>query len=108
MSPADGSAADETFWDLAAPRIAAGSVVEGTMMGTRCLRRDGEFVAMVARKWDGIVVKLPPERVSALVEDGTGRSFAPNGKVFRAWLHVPEIDEAVWAGLLDEAIEAAG
>ncbi|MEM8902443.1 MAG: hypothetical protein AAGF02_01975 [Actinomycetota bacterium] len=100
--------ADETFWDLAAPRIAAGAVVEGTMMGTRCLRRDGEFVAMIARTWEGLVVKLPPERVDELVEAGTGLSFAPNGRVFRAWLHVPDVDEAIWSGLLDEAIAAAG
>ena len=101
------SEADETFWDLAAPRIADGTVAEGTMMGTRCLRRDGEFVAMIARKWDGLIVKLPPERVAELIETGTGRSFSPNGKVFTAWLHVPEVDESVWAGLLDEAIDAA-
>lgn len=102
------AAADETFWDLAAPRIAGGAVSEGTMMGTRCLRRDGDFVAMVTTKWDGLVVKLAPERVTELVESGTGRSFSPNGKVFRAWLHVPEIDEELWAGLIDEAIEHAG
>ncbi len=101
------SEADEAFWDLAAPRIADGRVTEGTMMGTRCLRRDGEFVAMIARKWDGLIVKLPPSRVTELIDDGTGRSFSPNGKVFRAWLHVPAVDEAVWADLLDEAIDAA-
>ena len=101
------SEADETFWDLAAPRIAEGRVTEGTMMGTRCLRRDGEFVAMIARKWEGLIVKLPPERVTELVDAGTGRSFSPNGKVFRAWLHVPDVDESVWAELLDEAIDAA-
>lgn len=100
---------DELFWELAGERIASGRAVEGTMMGSRCVRRGGDFVAMAPRsKWGGMVVKLPPERVSELVEAGTGASFAPNGKVFRAWLHVPEPDESLWASLLDEAIDAAG
>ena len=99
----------ELFWDLAGERIAAGRAVEGTMMGSRCVRRDGEFVAMAPRsKWGGMVVKLPPERVDELVESGTGTAFAPNGRVFRAWLHLPEADETLWGELLDEAIDAAG
>lgn len=100
---------EDLFWELAGARIAAGRAVEGTMMGNRCVRRGGEFVAMAPRsKWGGMVVKLPPERVSELVEAGDGSSFAPNGKVFRAWLHVEEVDEERWAALLDEAIDAAG
>ena len=96
----------ELFWELAGERIAAGRAVEGTMMGTPCVRRDGEFVAMAARKWDGMIVKLPPERVSELIEAGTGESFAPNGKTFTAWLLVPDPDESTWASLLDEALDA--
>lgn len=95
-------AADELFWDLAAPLLARDDTEEGKIMSSRCLRVNGDFVGMVARSGQ-MVVKLPAERVSALIDEGVGESFAPAGKVFKEWLAVVGTDEAVWQPLLEES-----
>ncbi|MEL6894184.1 MAG: hypothetical protein AAFP84_21515 [Actinomycetota bacterium] len=97
----------ELFWELAEPHLAAGRLVEGTMMGHQCLRTaaSNEFVATVTRREGYVVVKLPAGRVGALIDDGVGTSFAPAGKVFKEWLALPDVDEATWESLLAESIE---
>ena len=97
------------FWELAAdlqdkdPRI-----VEGTIMGGRCLRVGKEFLALVDYKGSGLVVKLPKERVAALIEQGKGRPFAPAKKVFKEWLSVPKPDRRQWRALLEEGVKFVG
>jgi hypothetical protein len=91
------------FWDLAAPLLAAGEADEGTIMGGRCLRIRGQFLAMPHHQAEGLVVKLPARRVAELVASGTGRPFTPNGRVFREWVHIPAYDASLWASLLAEA-----
>ena len=99
----------ELFWQLAEtlyteyPRVN-----EGTMMGGRCLRVDSEFLALVGFKSGGLVLKLPRQRVTGLIEEGVGEAFAPAGKVFKEWVHVPEVDEDVWMGLLREGVAFVG
>ncbi len=93
----------ELFWDLAAERIGRGGVEEGTMMGTPCLRSNGEFFAMPEHQGAGLIAKLPSSRVDELIADGIGRPFAPAGKVFREWVLLPEPDRQRWGALLDEA-----
>jgi hypothetical protein len=101
--------AEKLFWELAAelgttdPRI-----VEGTIMGGRCLRLDKEFLALVDYKGSGLVVKLPGPRVAELIEQGKGRAFAPAGRVFKEWLSVPEPDRRLWRALLREGIAHVG
>lgn len=96
------------FWDLAADLMTRDpQVVEGTLMGGRCLRVRGEFLALVDFKGSGLVVKLTPPRVQDLIADGVGRPFAPAGKVFTAWVSVPEPDAARWRALLDEGVALA-
>jgi hypothetical protein len=105
---ADGSA-EALFWDIAADLQAGDDrVVEGTIMGSACLRVGKEFLAMNHHKKQGMVVKLPAERVSELIDDGAGESFAPAGKVFKEWLAVTEMDEARWRALLAEGIAFVG
>ena len=83
------SQADDLFWELAAElRAKDDRVVEGTIMGGRCLRVGEEFLGLVDFKGSGLVVKLPRERVSEVIETGEGRSFATAGKVFKEWLSV--------------------
>jgi len=94
--------ADTMFWDLAAPLLARDDTEEGRIMSSRCLRRNGDFVAMVARTGQ-LVVKLPAERVSELIGQGVGESFAPAGKVFKEWLAVAGQDEPTWEQLLVES-----
>lgn len=101
--------AAELFWELAAEFQAADDrVVEGTIMGSPCLRVGTEFLAMPHHKKEGLVVKLPSERVAAAIETGEGESFAPAGKVFKEWLAVTEIDEERWRKLLAEGVEFVG
>lgn len=103
------SAAADLFWELAAEFQAADDrVVEGTIMGSSCLRVGKQFLAMPHHKKDGLVVKLPAERVAAAIEAGEGESFAPAGKVFREWLAVTDVDEARWRKLLAEGVDFVG
>ncbi len=97
----------ERFWELAEPHLAGGRLVEGTMMGHQCLRtaRTNAFVATVAPATGDAVMKLPKARVTAMIEAGLGRPFAPAGKVFREWVALPDVDDKTWESLLDEAID---
>ncbi|MBL8720709.1 MAG: TfoX/Sxy family protein [Myxococcales bacterium] len=100
---------EELFWQLAAdlqredPRVR-----EGTLMNGRCLRVGKEFLALLDYKGSGLVVKLPAERVAALIEGGVGRPFGPAGKVFAEWLSVPEPDRQRWWTLLREGVAFVG
>lgn len=96
---------DELFWSLATELMVTDTrVEEGTIMGGRCLRVSGEFLALVDYKNSGLVVKLPRARVDELIAAGTGQPFAPAGKVFREWVSVPEPDRKLWRDLLGEGI----
>ena len=107
--PGSESESAAILWDLAAELMAEdGRVVEGTIMGSRCVRVGKEFLAMPHHKKQGLVVKLPADRVSELIEAGQGESFAPAGKVFKEWLAVTELDEARWRELLREGLAFVG
>lgn len=94
------------FWELIDelqaddPRIE-----EGTIMGGRCARVDGEFLGLVDFKGSGLVVKLPRQRVAELIDAGVGRQFAPAGRVFKEWVAIPGRDRRRWRALLREGVE---
>lgn len=90
------------FWDIAEELMCPG-VEEGTMMGHRCLRAQGNFAAMLDNS-GGLIVKLSKDRVDSLVDEGVGQPFAPAGKVFKEWVLVPDADEATWTDLMTEAV----
>ena len=109
MSAQDAGNDASDFWDVASPLIANGSLVEGTIMSSDCVRDpQGEFVAMPNHQGAGLVVKISAERVVALIQAGTGKSFAPAGRVFREWVLVEEYDESLWTELLTESIAFVG
>lgn len=95
----------DRFWDEVAPLLAAGRLDEGTMFGHRCVRAGKDFVAMPGHKSDGMVVKLPAERVAELVESGRGRPVAPAGKTFKEWVEIAATER--WEPYLDEALAFA-
>jgi hypothetical protein len=100
---------EDLFWLLAEKlRSEDARVVEGTIMNGRCLRVGKEFLALVDYKNSGLVVTLPKTRVAELIAAGTGRSFAPAGRVFKEWVSVPELDPDGWLGLLREGIAFVG
>ena len=50
------------------------------MMGHPCVRLAGRFLASYDFKARCLVLKLPSERVTELVEEGHGDPFAPGGQ----------------------------
>jgi hypothetical protein len=99
--------AEELFWELAEPLCADPAVQRSTMMGLPCLRLDGRFFVGLDRRNGALVVKLPADRVSQLIDDGHGQTFAPAGRTFREWIALPEPDRRRWQGLFAEARDHA-
>jgi hypothetical protein len=96
---------ESLFWELVDElQLEDPRVEEGTIMGGRCVRVSGEFLALVAFKGSGLVVKLPARRVAELIEAGVGRPFAPAGKVFKEWVAIPERDRRRWRSPLREGV----
>jgi hypothetical protein len=83
------------------------AIGRATMMGYPCVRLAGRFLASFDNDLGGLVVKLPPERVLELIENGTGDPFAPAGKVFREWVSIATVDRTLWQTLLAEAVDFA-
>jgi len=96
------------FWELAGA-LGDGDpgVMEGTLMGGRCMRVDGDFLAMYYGKEEALVVKLDEARVNDLIDAGVGRPFAPAKKVFREWVAVPHQHVNQWDALMREGVELA-
>ena len=100
--------ARDLYDDLTDDLLYDPAVGRSTMMGFPCVRRTGRFFASYDARADALVVKLPRARVTELVTLGTGEPFAPNGRVFREWVTIPEPDPALWERLLGEARDFAG
>ncbi len=96
------------FWDLAEEMYADPAVARSTMMGFPCLRVNGAFFASLEPSTDHLIVKLSEARVGDVIDRGIGRSFAPNGRVFREWVAVQQPDHDTWNSLLREAKEFVG
>jgi hypothetical protein len=83
------------------------AVGRATMMGYPCVRLAGRFLASYDDQAGCLVVKLPRERVTGLVESGRADPFAPAGKVFREWVAITTVDRYLWQQVLAEAVEFA-
>ena len=108
MSNAGTSARETLFWELAQQLLAEPGITRSTMMGYPCLRANGAFFACVERATGHLIVKLPAQRVAALVATGQAQPFAPSGRTFREWAAFPVADPAEWRALLAEARDFAG
>jgi hypothetical protein len=77
-------------------------VTSGRMMASLGLKVDGKIFAMLVR--GNLVVKLPRERVSELVDTGLGRQFDPrgDGRLMREWV-VLEGAQPPWPEVAREA-----
>ena len=104
----ESKAREDLFWDLAQELYGDPAVTRSTMMGYPCLRANGVFFASLERGAGHLILKLSRDRVQALIADGEGLPFAPNGRVFREWVAVPHADEDRWRALLAEALANAG
>lgn len=101
--PKEQSASEELFWQCADELSAIEGLAEGTIFGFRCLRVDGEFVAVPAN--DSLWLKLTEARVDELIADGAGEPCRPNGRRFKAWLQVRHLDKGLWLDLIEESAE---
>ena len=100
-------AGKQLYADLTEALIVDARATRGTMMGFPCLRRDGAFFASLEPVSNALIVKLPSDRVAALIHIGTGEPFAPNGRVFREWIAIPQPRRNTWTKLLEEAWQFA-
>ena len=103
MTPPRRVTNDALYRELTEPLLAAGQAEEGTIMGFPCLRTTtGAFLAMAEGGTGDLIVKLPAGRVDELIAEGSGLPFAPAGRRFREWVHVPRRDADLWQALLAE------
>jgi hypothetical protein len=73
--------------------------------GSSGLKVDGKIFAMISSKGQ-FVVKLPRQRIDALVTAGQGERFDPgHGRLMKQWLAVPATSRAAWLALAREALE---
>jgi hypothetical protein len=101
---AEDREAEERFRGIADGVLADPGVRPGTGFGAASgLRVDGKIFAMLIR--GALVVKLPRDRVDALVAAGTGTRFEPGtGRVLWEWVAIPPASVSAWASLIDEAL----
>ncbi len=72
--------------------------------GSEALKVNGAIFAMLTN--GHLVVKLPKERVVALIGDGTGAPFnSGKGTPMKEWVSVTVDDEETWLALAREALE---
>jgi hypothetical protein len=102
-----GGAARDLYDELSDDLLYDPAIGRATMMGYPCLRLAGRFLASYDEQAGCLVVKLPRERVTELVEQGQGEPFAPAGKVFREWVALPDLDAELWRAVLAEAVDFA-
>jgi len=85
-------------------RSRAARIGEGKGFGsTGQLKVDGKIFAMLVK--GTLVVKLPRERVDALVDAGEGEPFdAGKGKPMREWFTLSPTSSKQWLSLAKEAM----
>lgn len=84
--------------------LADPAITRSTMMGYPCVRVAGAFAASLDHHSGDLIVKLPRDRVAAMVASGEGEPFAPAGRVFREWVAITDRDERRWGRLVDESV----
>jgi TfoX/Sxy family transcriptional regulator of competence genes len=99
-SPA--AATDPRFARIAARLMSNGRVTQARMFGATGLQQNGKYFAMIYR--GALVVKLPAERVAALVAAGRGAPFDPgHGRVMKEWVSIPPAHARLWGRIAEEA-----
>jgi hypothetical protein len=79
----------------------AGGAGKGRSFGSNALKVRGKIFAIFTR--DTLVVKLPAERVDALVAEGVGERFDPgHGRLMKGWLSIVS-PRASWVDFAKES-----
>lgn len=75
--------------------------------GSSALKVNGKIFAMLSR--DRLVVKIPKQRVEALIESGDGERFDPgHGRLMKEWLSLDPASGQDWVLLGQEAMAFVG
>ena len=82
-------------------------VEQSTMMKTPCLRYKGDFMAMMFKKEDALIIKVSPERVNELITGGKGKEFNFTKKRFKEWVLIPLEYEDEFESYIYESLEYA-
>ena len=78
------------------------AITRGRMFGAPALKVGNKVFAYLAR--GKLVVKLPTDRVEAIVSSGQGQRFDPGyGRIKKQWVAVPEDARTQWLELAREA-----
>ncbi len=99
---------DERYATLVDALLGSADVTLGstgkTGFGSAALRVHGKIFAMLVT--DTLVVKLPRQRVEALIAGGAGERFAPrhDGRLMKEWIAVSPTSEEEWLPLAREAL----
>lgn len=94
--------AEQRFGSLSDSLLADPGISEGRMFGSQGLKIGGKVFAMLVR--GRLVVKLPAERVAALVAAGAGELFDPgHGRLMKEWITVLPGADVDWQALALEA-----
>jgi hypothetical protein len=96
----------EEFRGRAGITLPSGGPGQKMSFGSSGLRFKGKVFAMLSSDRE-FVVKLPRERVDALVRQGDGKRFDPrrNGHVMKEWIVMKLGSKANWLELATEAKE---
>lgn len=99
---------DELFERVSARLVTKHPGLErGKIMHSTGLKTGGRFCAFVTR--GELVVKLPADRVTALIAAGTGLAFDANrGKPMKEWVRLQPADEKACASYVNEARKFVG
>ena len=85
------------------PNVSLGASKKG--FGSSALCVGGKIFAMISSK-GGFVVKLPKDRVDALVAASAGKRFEPaRGRVMKEWLVVAPASDTDWLSVAREALK---
>jgi hypothetical protein len=85
-----------------------GITQQGRGFGSAALKVRGKMFATLSPA-GALVVKLPRQRVDALVADGQGKPFEPGpSRVMTEWLELYAASDKDWTSLAEEALAFVG
>jgi TfoX/Sxy family transcriptional regulator of competence genes len=104
--PAPPPGEDPRFLPIVRSYASEPGVTYGKLFSSFGLRVRGKIFAMVVR--GRLVVKLPRERVDALVASGVARRFEPGaGRLMKEWADMSG-EKPSWASMVREAFRYVG
>lgn len=93
---------DKQFEAIVEAYLGEPAISRGKMFGSSGLKVGNKVFAMLVK--GKLVVKLPKERVTALVASGQGEQFDPgHGRLMKEWVAVEPQSGSEWLDLAKEA-----